>query len=184
MRRLTHQRARKFPGTVRASPSPGGEGRGEGGRFLKPIFGVGGGLGREKHFRLRDAPKRRFGATAVRLVTSAATALATILELTVVFRLSSRSGSEAAEPLSSEPQLEGSASACSRSCRDFRRHSVARLGRFQTVSALGWRCAFTHGFSHNRHPIMVRTEMIPPAWKRRSSYFRRTMCRPAGTSNA
>ena len=55
----------------------------------------------EKHFRLRDAPpsplrydaiapkpeakaeKRRFGATAVRLVTSAAMALATILELTL-----------------------------------------------------------------------------------------------------
>jgi hypothetical protein len=46
------------------------------------------------HFRLRYVPKRRFGATAVRLVTSilrnsamedgsAATALATILELTL-----------------------------------------------------------------------------------------------------
>jgi len=33
-----------------------------------------------KHFHLRDAPKRRFGATAVRLLTSAATALATIPE--------------------------------------------------------------------------------------------------------
>src|SRR6266487_3746159 len=65
------------------------------------IFGVGGGFWREKHFRLRDAPpsplrydaiapkpeakaeKRRFGAKAVRLVTSAATALAMILELTL-----------------------------------------------------------------------------------------------------
>src|SRR6266542_117697 len=55
----------------------------------------------EKHFRLRDAPpsplrydaiapkpeakaeKRRFGATTVRLVTSAATALRTILEPTL-----------------------------------------------------------------------------------------------------
>src|SRR6266487_2529718 len=67
------------------------------------IFGVGGGFWREKHFLLRDAPpsplrydaiapkpeakaeKRRFGATAVRLVTSAATALATILELVLVW---------------------------------------------------------------------------------------------------
>src|SRR6266478_4732084 len=66
---------------MHASPSPGGEGRG--GRFRKPIFGVGGGYWREKHFRLRDAPKRRFGATAVRLVTSAPTTLATITELTL-----------------------------------------------------------------------------------------------------
>src|SRR6266566_5978206 len=85
---------------MHASPSPGGEGRG--GRFRKPIFGVGGGYWREEHFRLRDAPpsplrydaiapkpeakaeKRRFGATAVRLVTSAATARATILELILI----------------------------------------------------------------------------------------------------
>ena len=38
---MLHQRARKFPGTARASPSPGGEGRGEGERFL------------ESHFRIR-----------------------------------------------------------------------------------------------------------------------------------
>src|SRR6266704_5500149 len=61
---------------------------------LKNGSRCGGGLWREKHFRLRDAPKRCFGATAVRLVTSVATALATHLELTVWMRTGSgrRSG--------------------------------------------------------------------------------------------
>jgi len=67
-----------------------------------------GGFWREKHFRLRDAPpsplrydaiapkpeakaeKRRFGATAVRLVTSAATGLGTFLELTLAIHLVAR----------------------------------------------------------------------------------------------
>src|SRR5438552_494832 len=68
---LPHQRAGEFPGMVRASPSPGGGGRDAGMRASVSsnlIFGVGGGFWREKQFRL---------------VTSTATALATILELTL-----------------------------------------------------------------------------------------------------
>src|SRR5438132_14149951 len=38
-----------MPGTVRASPSPGGEGRGEGERLSNPIFGLGGGPDKIAH---------------------------------------------------------------------------------------------------------------------------------------
>ena len=37
-----HTKGVKIPGTVRASPCPGGEGRGEGERLSNPIFGLGG----------------------------------------------------------------------------------------------------------------------------------------------